>query len=351
VASSRKAGALTILTRVTFLSVLLFGLCAGSPASIAQTPSNDQGIGGTGHKSGDGNGIGGTGEPATRSPGIGGTGEPAARSPGIGGTGIIGTISDVENDAQIVSASGSTTAAVGLAVHMKDQLRTGTNGRLQVTFQDHTVLTLGEDANIVIDRYVFDPDRGMGAAVLQATQGAFRFAAGQLKDMRNKMITVSTPVAEIGVRGTEFWGGPIDDQYGVLLIEGEVTVRNQGGTIRLSNPGEGTEIRSRFESPRPPTKWAPDRVTRALGKTVTRHDQNLHKQDHGPGHNPEHDQNLHKQDHGPGHNPEHGPDHRSDLRGSHPPGVEGAHPPGGRAIGQGRNQMRRGWRNLWRRHP
>jgi hypothetical protein len=287
---------------------------------MAQTRSDEPGIGGTGHKSGDGNGIGGTGEPATR-------------SPGIGGTGIIGTISDVENDAQIISASGSTTAAVGLAVHMKDQLRTGADGRLQVTFQDHTVLTLGEDASIVIDRYVFDPDRGVGEALLHATQGAFRFAAGQLKDVRNKTITVSTPVAEIGVRGTEFWGGPIDDQYGVLLIEGEVTVSNQGGTIRLSNPGEGTEIRSRFESPRPPTKWASERVTRALGKTVTRHDHNLRQHDRGPGHNLEH-----------------GPGRRSDLRGGSHPGIEGAHPPGGRAAGQGRKPLR-GWKNLRRWLP
>ncbi|MGB6440210.1 MAG: hypothetical protein WBE89_12955, partial [Methyloceanibacter sp.] len=122
---------------------MLFAFCTGSPTSIAQTRSNDPAIGGTGHKSGDGNGIGGTGEPA-------------ARSPGIGGTGIIGTISDVENDAQIISASGTTTAVIGLGVHMKDQLRTGADGRLQVTFRDHTVLTLGEDAIIVVDRYVFD---------------------------------------------------------------------------------------------------------------------------------------------------------------------------------------------------
>ena len=315
VASSSKTAARTTLARVGLLGVMLFAFCAGSPASIAQTRSNDPGIGGTGHKSGDGNGIGGTGEPA-------------ARSPGIGGTGIIGTISDVENDAQIISASGATTAIVGLAVHMKDQLRTGTNGRLQVTFRDNTVLTLGEEASIVIDRYVFDPDRGIGEALLQATQGAFRFAAGQLKDMRNKTITVSTPVAEVGVRGTEFWGGPIDGQYGVLLIEGEVTVSNQGGTIRLSNPGEGTEIHSRFESPRPPTKWAPERVTRALGKTVTLHDHNLHQHDHGPNHELEH-----------------GPGPRSELRGGHHPGIEGAHPPGG-ATGQGRNPTKKGWRNL-----
>src|SRR6516162_5862507 len=184
-----------VLARAGFLSVLLVALCAGSPTSIAQTRTYDPSIGGTGSKSGEGNGIGGTGEPA-------------AKAPGIGGTGVIGTISDVENEAQIVSASGSTTAVVGLAVHLKDQVGTGADGRLQVTFKDQTVLTLGENAQVLIDRYVFDPDRGMGEALLHASQGAFRFAAGKLKDVANKKITVSTPVADIGVRGTEFWGGP-----------------------------------------------------------------------------------------------------------------------------------------------
>src|SRR5262249_27122339 len=234
-----KAAAQTVLARVGFLSVLLFAFCVGSPSLMAQTRTDSPTISGTGLKSGEGNGIGGTGEPA-------------AKAPGIGGTGIIGTISDVENEAQIVSSSGSTTAVVGLAVHMKDQLDTGVDGRLQVTFKDQTVLTLGENAQVLIDRYVFDPNRGAGEALLKATQGAFRFAAGQLKNVPNKTITVSTPVADVGVRGTEFWGGPIDGQYGVLLIEGEVTVTNQGGIVTLSHPGEGTEIHSRFESPRPP---------------------------------------------------------------------------------------------------
>jgi hypothetical protein len=41
-------------------------------------------------------------------------------------------------------------------VHVKDELRTGANARLQVTFRDNTLLTLGEHASIVIDRYVYD---------------------------------------------------------------------------------------------------------------------------------------------------------------------------------------------------
>ena len=128
----------------------------------------------------------------------------------------VGLVNKVENQAQLISVAGATTALVGTAVHMKDELRTGAGARLQVIFRDDTVLTLGEHASVRIDRYVYDPDQGVGETVLQATKGAFRFATGKIKELKDKKIAVSTPVADIGVRGTEFWGGPINAKYGVL---------------------------------------------------------------------------------------------------------------------------------------
>jgi hypothetical protein len=181
----------------------------------------------------------------------------------------VGLVNKVENEAQVISASGATTATVGTPVHMKDELRTGANGRLQVTFRDNTVLTLGEHASIVIDRYVYDPDHGIGETVLQATKGAFRFATGRIKELKDHKIAVSTPVADIGVRGTEFWGGPLD-KYGVLLLEGEVAVSNQAGSVVLSKPGQGTDIPSPLDAPGAPSAWPADKFARAI-ETVTLH--------------------------------------------------------------------------------
>jgi hypothetical protein len=38
----------------------------------------------------------------------------------------------------------------------------GANARLEVTFVDNIKLTLGENARVVIDRYVDNPDRSIG---------------------------------------------------------------------------------------------------------------------------------------------------------------------------------------------
>src|SRR5262249_1028041 len=97
----------------------------------------------------------------------------------------------------------------------------------------------------------------------------FRFLSGQLSKLARSDVSVTTPVATIGVRGTEFWGGPIDDQaLGVFLIEGAVRVSNAAGVQSLSPPRPGTQFAWPGAAPRPITFWPQDKVNRAIA-TVT----------------------------------------------------------------------------------
>ena len=153
----------------------------------------------------------------------------------------VGSVSRVQNQAQI----GANPASVGTPVQMNDQLRTGANARLQITFKDGTSLTLGENARVVVDRYVYNPNESKGVLALKTAQGAIRLATGKINQMRNKDVTVTTPAAALAVRGTEFWTGPIDGHDGALLLKGKVRVSNRGGAVLLSEPGQGTDIRRR----------------------------------------------------------------------------------------------------------
>jgi hypothetical protein len=101
---------------------------------------------------------------------------------------------------------------VGTAVYMNDQLRTGANARLRITFSDGSDLTLGENARVVVDQFVYNPSKSKGTVVLSAAQGAFRFAGGKIEGMQEKKVLVNTPSAALAVRGTHFWAGPIDGQ-------------------------------------------------------------------------------------------------------------------------------------------
>ena len=154
--------------------------------------------------------------------------------------GVVGKVTKVHKQAQV----GARTAKVGKTVQMKDRLRTGAGARLQVTFVDGTVLTLGENAVVVVDRYVFNPTKSSGQMALSSTQGAFRFATGKLNQMKDKDVKVTTPQGALAVRGTEFWSGPIDGHYGTYLMKGRVDASNRAGTVTLS-PGQGIDYRRR----------------------------------------------------------------------------------------------------------
>src|SRR5262245_58069550 len=91
-------------------------------------------------------------------------------------------------------------ASVGTLAHMNDELRTVAKARLQVSFRDSTQLNLGENATVVVDRFVYDPDAGAGEVVLKTGVAAFRMATGKISEMQNKKITVAAPFATIGVR-------------------------------------------------------------------------------------------------------------------------------------------------------
>lgn len=183
---------------------------------------------------------------------------------------VVGSVTRVQKQAQI----GATPAAEGTPVHLNDEIRTGPEARLQITFKDGTLLTLGEHANVVVDRYVYNPSSSTGTLALNASEGALRFATGKLGSMRNKDVTVTTPQAALAVRGTQFWAGfiPGDYQYGVLLISktGKVDVSNSAGSVTLSQPGEGTDIPPPLKhdsGPLDPYIWPEDKVARALATT------------------------------------------------------------------------------------
>ena len=180
----------------------------------------------------------------------------------------IGTVSRIQGEASGTRNGAIRTLGLNSSVFLNEVLSTAQTARLEVTFTDNTRLTLGEKAKLTLDTYVFDSAAGNGT-IKFGLVGAFRFVSGQVSKLASADVSVTTPVAAVGIRGTEFWGGPIDDQVlGVFLIEGAVSVANAAGQQILNLPGQGTNIAAPGAAPGSVTFWAPDKVGRAIA-TVT----------------------------------------------------------------------------------
>ena len=180
----------------------------------------------------------------------------------------IGTVSRIQGEASGTRGGATRALHLNASIFLNEVVSTGEAARLEVTFIDDTRLTLGEKAKLTLDSFLFNRGAGSGAIKFEVV-GALRFLSGQVSKLARSDVSVTTPVASLGIRGTEFWGGPIDDQtLGVFLIEGMVSVSNAAGEQILSQPGQGTNIATPGSAPGPVTFWPAGKVNRAVA-TVT----------------------------------------------------------------------------------
>ena len=84
-------------------------------------------------------------------------------------------------------------------VYQNETIQTDKDSASEITFMDQTKITLGPNARLTLDRFVFDPDPSRSAFVTTVTQGVFRFVSGNLP---KKSYQIRTPTVVIVVRGT-----------------------------------------------------------------------------------------------------------------------------------------------------
>jgi hypothetical protein len=89
--------------------------------------------------------------------------------------------------------------AIRQRIALGDLIQTGKASQMQLLLLDRSNFSIGANASLRIDRFIYDPARGRtsGASV---ARGAFRFMSGQQN--RGNSGTIASPVATIGIRGT-----------------------------------------------------------------------------------------------------------------------------------------------------
>jgi hypothetical protein len=153
---------------------------------------------------------------------------------------------------------------VGSIVYVGDRIVTGPNARLEMRMLDRSVITLGENSDFVIESYLFDRERGVGKVLLKVAVGTFRAVTGGIGSIRDRSFALKTPVATIGIRGTDFWGGPLDGIYNIALLGGAaISVENAAGRVEIGQVGYGTTVSGPTVAPTPPIPWAPAKIRRA----------------------------------------------------------------------------------------
>src|SRR4030095_3518719 len=113
-----------------------------------------------------------------------------------------GRIKVVSGSAFIVRSGGTIPAEVGQTVFESDSLRTGDDGRIGVTLDDDTRLSLGPSSEVRLDAFRYAPAKGSVGLAMQFLRGIAVYVSGQIAKLAPDSVRLETPSAIVGVRGT-----------------------------------------------------------------------------------------------------------------------------------------------------
>jgi hypothetical protein len=119
-----------------------------------------------------------------------------------------------------------------------DLLSTKSKSKLQILLLDRSTLTIGSNARLAINKFVYDPgkERSLGATV---SKGAFRFMSG--RKTGNSSATVNSSVGTIGIRGTALDGvvgkEAVDIAKDEPFLDGVKSDKDSAMLVVLRGPG------------------------------------------------------------------------------------------------------------------
>jgi len=160
----------------------------------------------------------------------------------------IGNVSELTGFARVIRDKPYD-AELKLGIQSQDDVRTS-NGRIGLRFLDDSVVRLTEHSNLIVDKYVYDPDPSKSKMALQFASGTIRYVSGKINTIRKENITIRTPTATIAIRGTDFTA-TVDELGRSLIIllpdingvsSGEIVVSTAMGDVVLNKPYQATTV-------------------------------------------------------------------------------------------------------------
>jgi hypothetical protein len=116
----------------------------------------------------------------------------------------IGQIKTAKGQVTIERDGRTMPAAVGTRLQSADVVKTGADSSVGITMDDDSLLSAGSASVLSLDRYAFEPTTGQGRFDASLNRGTLAVISGRIAKGSPDAMTVRTPTAILGVRGTEF---------------------------------------------------------------------------------------------------------------------------------------------------
>jgi hypothetical protein len=116
----------------------------------------------------------------------------------------VGTITNLKGTAQVFreEVPSPITVSIGIPVYLHDRVKTGDDSYLRIELIDGSILSMGKEADLSLDKFEFIPKQKKRSAFFRMTLGKLRFFARKMMRFKERDFKVGTPTAVVGVRGS-----------------------------------------------------------------------------------------------------------------------------------------------------
>jgi len=143
----------------------------------------------------------------------------------------IGKISALVGDVVVLRDDANIKAKFGMALYEKDTINSGDNSKVQVIFNDDTIVTIGSRSAFKIKDYFYNEDQKKDSKVsFDFFKGKYKIVTGIIGDINKKAFKIKTQTASIDIEGTTIVG----NQNIVACLDGTILVASLGKTIVLN---------------------------------------------------------------------------------------------------------------------
>jgi hypothetical protein len=160
----------------------------------------------------------------------------------------VGEVSLVIGEASRQTNKGKTQPlGVGDAIFEGDRLRTAANGHLHIRFIDQALVSLRPNSRLQVERYRFDTAKPQDSRVkFSMEKGVVRAVSGRAAEAARQHFRLNTPIAAIGVRGTDFVVQANSQQVRALVTQGAIVMAPFSATCSASALGscDGVQLKA-----------------------------------------------------------------------------------------------------------
>lgn len=154
----------------------------------------------------------------------------------------VGQVERVRGTASVELAGGGSRAlAVGDAVDESQVVRTGLDSEAVVRFADNALMIVRPGTQVRITTYRYRENDPGNASLIRLLRGGMRFITGLTGKLNRENVRFDTPVATIGIRGTDF-DTVYREERAEGLDAGSYTCVTEGGTYMRDTSGQEVEI-------------------------------------------------------------------------------------------------------------